>query len=163
MKYTVKSNRLNAILFCITLLIASILFMALSFLTDNFLSDISKSFSAIFFMLSIIITSKYLTFVYTYTIDGNEFIITQTSKFVSKTVCRLYISDIVKIQETKRIANFYNNQYNEKYNYCSTLFCKESYTIKYNSGDGYGIIIFEPDKRFVNELEKYINCNITLS
>ncbi len=162
MKYTPNTKRINAVIVCSALFVSALLFMAFSFLIESFSANILRLLSAACFMLSVVLISRYLVFVYTYYADEYEFTITQNTKNYSKTVCRLYYSDIIKIEETKAFAKSDKTQYNEKYNYCSTLFCKQSYTMVYKTYDGFGLIVFESDERFVKHLDKYIKNNIIL-
>ncbi len=162
MKYTPIFKKTNAIMLCSALFASSLLFTAFSFIVENFSANILKVLSAAYFMLSVVLISRYLVFVYTYFADEYEFTITQNTKNYSKTVCRLYYSDIIKIEETKMFAKSENEQYNEKYNYCSTLFCKQSFTMVYKTDSGLGLIVFEPNKQFVKYIEQYIKNDIIL-
>ena len=80
MKYSPKNSRTNAIVICSALFSSSIFFAIYSIFVDTIFPDILKIMSAGCFMLSAILISRYLAFVYVYHADEYEFKITQNTK-----------------------------------------------------------------------------------
>ena len=129
---------------------------------SGFSASIIRAVAFVFFMLSMLIISQFLSFTYTYIADDFEFIITKNTKNISKTVCRLKYTDIIAIEKTKDFRKNKQHEYDAIYNYCPSLFSNDSYTVLYSIGHRNEIVLIEPDNIFLNILKKYATNDIVL-
>lgn len=161
MRYTPpKSIKLGISLSALCML-GSMLFVFFSTVWGDFLSHLFKVISAAMFALALTAITRYLTFTYTYVAD-DEFLIIKNSPFSSKTVCRLYYTDIVELKKVSAIDKKAKKEYERLYNYCPSPSTKNAYLLLYNIDGESNAVLFEPDIYFVNHLEKYLKNDIIL-
>ena len=161
MKYTPKKNIKSGISLSALFVIGSVFFLFFSVDRGDFLSNLFRIISAVLFALALTTVTRYLTFTYTYVAD-DEFLIIRSSPFASKTVCRLYYTDIIELKKLSVAEKKKNKGYERLYNYCPSPSHKDAYLLIYNIGGENCAVIFAPALYFVNHLEKYLKNDIII-
>jgi hypothetical protein len=161
MRYTPKKNLKSGISLSALFVLGSMFFLFFSTAWGDFLSNLFKIISAILFALALTTITRFLTFTYTYVAD-DEFLIIRSSPFASKTVCRLYYTDIIEIKKLSAKEKSKDKGYEKLYNYCPSPSRKDAYLLIYNIGGENCAVMFTPDLYFVNHLEKYLKNDIII-
>lgn len=161
MRYTPPKNIKSGVSLSTAFIFGSIFFLFFSTVWGDFLSHLFKIISAVSFALSLTAITRFLTFSYTYIAD-DEFLIVKSSPFSSKTVCRLYYTDIIELKKLSSQEKNKEKAYKKLYNYCPSVSRKNAYILIYNIGRENNAVLFTPDVYFVNYLEKYLKSDIIL-
>ena len=163
MRYTPKGNKTLSCAITGALLASALVFALFSTLEQGiFLKNILHLLTVLSFMSAVLFVSRYLSFEYVYECSDFEFLIYKTTKRTKKIVCRLYYSDITSFDKTKALSLDKNDRPDMKHDYTMTFFGKNTYTLVYELDEKTGVLIIEPDDKFVSILEKYTKNDIIL-
>ena len=156
MNYTPKGSPKRAISLSMLFLMVSVVLFVFSTAWGEILSTVFKTISLVSFGCVFAVISRYLIFSYTYSADDFEFLIYRSSKFSSRVVCRLYYSDITDIEKASEYLKKAKKQKDRPrlYNYCVSTTTKNAYALTYDIGGEVCVLLFEPDRYFLNHLEK---------
>ena len=164
MNCTPKGSPKKAISLSMLFLLLSLVLFVFSTAWGEILSTVFKTISLASFGCALAVISRYLIFSYTYSADDYEFLICRSSKFGAKIVCRLYYSDITDIERASEYLKKAKKQKDRPrlYNYCASMSTKNAYALTYDIGGEVCVLLFEPDRYFLNHLEKYTKNDIIL-
>lgn len=159
MKYTPYSDTRIIKIIVLLLALCSLILIGFSLTVNNLSSDIMKTAAVIPFSAAILIAVRFGTCSYTYILDDFEFIVIQRFGKKTRTVCRLYYTDITEVIRFDEAKDKIKGR--NKYNYRVKMLCTNSYCLFYELGnDEEGVVFFEPDENFVNLLRKYTQNEI---
>ena len=158
MKYTPNSDTMIIKIIVLFLALCSLILVGFSFIGSNLSADIMKTAAIIPFSVAILVSVRFGICSYTYILDDFEFIVIQRIGKKTRTVCRLFYTDITDLIHFDKAKNKLKGR--TKYNYRVKIFPHSSYCLFYELGNESGVVLFEPDLNFVNLLSKYIQNDI---
>ncbi len=158
MKYTPYSDTRIIKIIVLLLALCSLVFIGFSIATNNVSSDIMKTLAVIPFSAAILTAVRFGVCSYTYILDDFEFIVIQRFGKKTKTVCRLFYTDITDVISFDEAKDKIKGR--SRYNYRVKILPYSSYCLFYELGNEDGVVLFEPNENFVKVLKKYIQKDI---
>ena len=158
MKYTPYSDTKIIKIIVLLLSLCSLILIGFSLVLSNDSSLVMKTLAAIPFSAAIFTAGRFGICSYTYILDDFEFLVIQRFGKKTRTVCRLYYTDITEISRFDEAKDKIKGR--NRYNYRVKILPYNSYCLFYELGSENGVVIFEPDENFVNVLKKYIKNDI---
>lgn len=158
MKYTPYSDTKSIKFIVLLLTLCSLILIGCSLAIGGISSEVMKTVAVIPFSAAVIVSIRFGICSYTYILDDFEFIVLQRVGKKTRTVCRLYYTDIAEVMRFSEAKDKIKGRI--RYNYRVKILPQRSYCLFYELGNENGVILFEPNDVFVNELEKYIQKDI---
>lgn len=158
MKYTPYSDTKSIKFIVLLLTLCSLILIGCSLAISGISSEVMKTVAVIPFSAAVMVSIRFGVCSYTYILDDFEFIVIQRFGKKTRTVCRLYYTDVTEVMRFSEAKDKIKGRI--RYNYRVKILPQRSYCLFYELGNENGVILFEPNDVFVNELEKYIQKDI---
>lgn len=158
MKHTPYSDTKSIKFIVLLLAMCSLILVGCSLVIGGISSEVMKFVAVIPFLAAALVATRFGICSYTYILDDFEFIVLQRIGKKTRTVCRLYYTDVTEIIRYEDAKDKIKGRI--RYNYRVKILPQRSYCLFYELGNENGVILFEPNDVFVNELGKYIQKDI---
>ena len=158
MKYTPRPDTKALKTIVVLLSLCSLVFIGFGLAIGGFSADVLRALAIVPFCTAMLLTIRFGLYSYTYVLEDFEFIITQKIGNKTRTVCRLYYTDITEIITYDKAKDKIKGR--KKYDYRVKILPQKFYCLFYEIGNENEVILLEPDENFVNALSKYIQDDI---
>ena len=153
MKYTPYSDTRIIKIIVLLLTLCSLILIGCSLAIGGISSEVMKTIAVIPFSAAVMVSIRFGICSYTYILDDFEFIVLQRIGKKTRTVCRLYYTDVTEVMRFSEAKDKIKGR--NKYNYRVKILPYSSYCLFYELGNEDGVVLFEPNENFVKVLKFY--------